>query len=171
MFLKSLHLHNFGSFADERIEFWTEEKPNTRVAVFIGDNGSGKSTVMEAATTLFSWLVARIRSERGTGSPINELHIRNGFPETHISLELAVDLNSAVERGDATEIYTYEWSLARSRRGRKRTQESDLKMASALADHLRQRLHNDDNASLPLIAYYPTERYLLDIPKKNTYTP
>lgn len=166
MFLKSLHLQNFGSFVDERIELWTGDKPDTRVTVFIGDNGSGKSTVMKAATTLFSWLVARIRSEKGAGSPIDELHIRNGFSEARLSLELTVDMSGAVEQESPVEGGSYNWSLVRPRRGRRRTQESELKMASMLADHLRRRLYEDDNASLPLIAYYPTERYVLDIPKK-----
>lgn len=166
MFLKSLHLQNFGSFVDERIELWTEEKPDTRVTVLIGDNGSGKSTVMKAAITLFSWLVARIRSEKGTGSPIDELHIRNGFPEARLSLELTVDMHGAAEQEGSVERGSYKWGLARPRRGRRRTQESDLKMASLLADHLRRRLYEDNNAPLPLIAYYPTERYVLDIPKK-----
>ncbi|MBQ9588238.1 MAG: AAA family ATPase [Bacteroidales bacterium] len=35
--------------------------------VFIGDNGAGKSTVLEAIGILFSWLNARYTSTKGRG--------------------------------------------------------------------------------------------------------
>ena len=44
MFLKSMVLHNFRCFADLDINF------NNRLTVLVGSNGSGKTTVLEAAT-------------------------------------------------------------------------------------------------------------------------
>lgn len=154
MYIASLHLHNFGRFADLEIPLWPEDGDGPRVTVLIGENGSGKSTLVDGVTTLLSWLVARIRSDRGSGSPIDELRIRNGASAAEITLSLV------------HERQRYEWSLARPRRGRKRMAESSLKAATELADLLRQRLTDNDGASLPLVAYYPTERYVLDIPKR-----
>lgn len=154
MHIASLHLRNFGRFADAELPLWTEDAPDRLVTVFIGENGSGKSTIMDAATTLLSWLAARIRSDKGTGSPIEELRIRNGSSEAEVELSL-------IHEGDR-----YDWSLARARKGRRRRTESRLKSVTALAELLRDRLTEDDEASLPLIAYYPTERYVLVIPKR-----
>lgn len=154
MYIASLHLHNFGRFADLEIPLWPEDGDGPRVTVLIGENGSGKSTLVDGVTTLLSWLVARIRSDRGSGSPIDELRIRNGASAAEITLSLV------------HERQRYEWSLARPRRGRKRMTESSLKAATELADLLRQRLTDNDGASLPLVACYPTERYILDIPKR-----
>ena len=154
MHIASLHLRNFGRFADTELPLWTEDAPDRLVTVLIGENGSGKSTIMDAATTLLSWLAARIRSDKGTGSPIGELRIRNGSSEAEVELSL-------IHEGDR-----YDWSLARARKGHRRRTESRLKSVTALAELFRDRLTEDGEASLPLIAYYPTERYVLDIPKK-----
>lgn len=154
MHIASLHLRNFGRFADTELPLWTADAPDRLVTVLIGENGSGKSTIMDAATTLLSWLAARIRSDKGTGSPIEELRIRNGSSEAEVELSL-------IHEGAR-----YDWSLARARKGHRRRTESRLKSVTALAEFFRDRLTEDGEASLPLIAYYPTERYVLDIPKK-----
>lgn len=154
MYIASLHLRNFGQFADLKIPFWPDDKDGPRVTVLIGENGSGKSTLVDGATTLLSWLVARIRSDKGTGSPIEELRIRNGSSEAEVTLSLI------------HEETRYDWSLARARKGHRRQTESRLKPVTALAEMFRGRLSDDSEASLPLIAYYPTERYVLDIPRK-----
>lgn len=44
MFLKSINLHNFRCFSDIEVNF------NNRLTVIVGDNGAGKSTILEAAT-------------------------------------------------------------------------------------------------------------------------
>lgn len=44
--------------------------------VFIGDNGAGKSTVLEAIALLFSWLNARYTSAKGRGRSIRKDDIR-----------------------------------------------------------------------------------------------
>ena len=54
----------------------------------------------------------------------------------------------------------------KSSKSKKSEVESNLKSVHALAGLYRSALNDDDNASLPLIAYYPTERYVLDIPGK-----
>ena len=43
MFLKSMTLHNFRCFSDLKVNF------NNRLTVLVGNNGAGKSTVLEAA--------------------------------------------------------------------------------------------------------------------------
>lgn len=43
LFLESLILHNFRCFSDIRVTF------NNRLTVVVGNNGSGKSTILEAA--------------------------------------------------------------------------------------------------------------------------
>ena len=154
MYIASLHLRNFGQFADLKIPFWPDGKDGPRVTVLIGENGSGKSTLVDGVTTLLSWLVARIRSDRGSGSPIDELRIRNGASEAEITLSLV------------HERQIYEWSLVRPRRGRKRLAASRLKYVTGLANMFRLQLTADKDASLPLIVCYPTERYVLDIPKR-----
>lgn len=44
MFLQSIILHNFRCFSDLKVEF------KHRLTVIVGNNGAGKSTILEAAT-------------------------------------------------------------------------------------------------------------------------
>ncbi|ABK45720.1 hypothetical protein Mmc1_3230 [Magnetococcus marinus MC-1] len=43
---------------------------NAPIVVLIGNNGAGKSSILEGVAKGLSWLTARIRREHGTGRPI-----------------------------------------------------------------------------------------------------
>jgi predicted ATP-binding protein involved in virulence len=62
--------------------------------------------------------------------------------------------------------YSFKWALAKSRKGRKAQYTSNLNDCTRLANRYREALEHNDKASLPLIAFYPTERVVLDIPLK-----
>ncbi|MBF0295327.1 MAG: AAA family ATPase [Magnetococcales bacterium] len=148
MKLTNVTLKNFRSFENLEIPL----RGCARV-VLVGDNGAGKSSILEAITNGLGWQVARILHAKGSGSPLAENAIRNGKPEAAITLEVEHD----------TEVF--RWTLARTRPGRKKQLESQLADTSRLADRFQTALTSDpENASLPLVAYYPVERVVLDIP-------
>jgi predicted ATP-binding protein involved in virulence len=147
MRIEELHLKNFCSFKELDINF-----PESNLAVFIGNNGAGKTSVLRSMILLFSWLIARIEREKGSGSPINELDILNG---TH-SAEIKIKLKANNE--------PFEWSLAKTASGKKKQFESKLADTFKLADIYRTKYTENDDSSFPLIIYYPVERSVLDIP-------
>ena len=151
MRIEELHLKNFCSFKELDINF-----PESNLAVFIGNNGAGKTSVLRSMILLFSWLIARIEREKGLGSPINELDILNG---TH-SAEIKIQLKDNDK--------PFEWSLAKTTKGKKKESESKLTEVSKLADIYRTKFTENDNAAFPLIIYYPVERSVLDVPLKIT---
>lgn len=55
--------------------------------VFIGDNGAGKSTVLDAIALLVSWLSARYASAKGRGRSIRQDDIRQGSTYCYLSVE------------------------------------------------------------------------------------
>jgi predicted ATP-binding protein involved in virulence len=154
MFIKQLKLTGYGPFKEASIDLWSEKKPDRKITVLIGENGVGKSSILEALMTLLSWLPARIRNERNPGSPITELKINNDFSCSTAALSVfALDED-------------YSWSLSKTRKGIKAKTERSLSDVSNLAAIFSKNFFEFEDSSLPFIGYYPTERCVLDIPLK-----
>ena len=55
---------------------------NEHVNLFVGSNGAGKTSILDAISLLFSWYVARMSSAKGRGKDIAtddiSLHSPNG---------------------------------------------------------------------------------------------
>ncbi|MGO2507132.1 AAA family ATPase [Psychrobacter alimentarius] len=162
MEIQKLQLTNLGRFDKLEVDFAPTEDYPSNVTVFIGNNGAGKTSILDALATSLSWFVARLRTEKGSGTPIDELNIINNAPAASISLQLCDDIQA---RSEAM-LSSYQWTLVKTRKGRKNERASNLSQLSKLVDKYRQQLTDSDGASLPLIAYYPVERSVLDIPLK-----
>ncbi len=155
MYIKQLTLKNFRSFTDLPISFVDEEHSNQpcKTVVFIGNNGAGKTTILDALKTNLSWLVARINRDKGNGFHIADRDVQNDQTFADISLQLQYRESS------------YNWRLAKTLKGRLKITDSQLEEVSKLANLFREQLTQDaSNAALPLIVYYPVERGVLDIP-------
>ena len=163
MEIKKLTLNNLGRFENLEVDFAPTEDNQSNVTVFIGNNGAGKTSILEALATSLSWFVARMRSEKGSGIAINELVIINDAPAASITLQLSDDV---LVNNKNAELAHYQWTLVKARKGRKSEKSSNLSQLSKLVDNYRQQLTDNDSASLPLIAYYPVYRSVLDIPLK-----
>lgn len=162
MEIQKLQLTNLGRFENLEVDFAPTEEYASNVTVFIGNNGAGKTSILDALATSLSWFVARLRTEKGSGTPIDELNIINNAPAASISLQLCDDIQA---RSEAM-LSSYQWTLVKTRKGRKSERASNLSQLSKLVDKYRQQLTDSDGASLPLIAYYPVDRSVLDIPLK-----
>jgi len=159
-------LNNIGRFEEIDVPLATSDSHTSNVTVFVGNNGSGKTSLLRGLATSLSWLVSQIRSERGRGSPIPELVINNEKPSASIDIEVLDDKGQSHNPEAHIEDYIVNWSVAKSRKGRKGEHKSDLWGAASLADHYRTLLSRDESTSLPLIAFYSVERVVLDIPLK-----
>ena len=162
MDIKKLTLNHLGRFDSLEVDVAPTAEHPSNVTIFIGNNGAGKTSILEALATSLSWFVARLRNEKGSGNMINELSILDNAPAASITLQLSDQAQSSND----SELSLYEWTLAKTRKGRKSEKSSALSQLNKLVDSYRQQLTDNDNASLPLIAYYPVERSVLDIPLK-----
>ena len=125
----------------------------SNVTVFVGDNGAGKTVLLKSLAASLSWFVARLRSEKGSGSPIQEDEIFNKESSGAVDVEVS---NGGL----------YRWTLAKTRSGKKGEFRSQLEEASALADSYRAAFTGNEGSSMPLVAFYTVERAVLDIPLK-----
>ena len=160
MEIRKIRLNNVGRFTDLEVAFAPTEKHASKVTVFVGNNGAGKTTILKSIATSLSWLVGRIRTDNGGGSPIQEDVVTNG--ERFATIEAEV---SGITHPSASASATYSWTLARTLRGHKAKVNSSLTKLTELAELYRVHLGLiDGSGSLPLVAFYPVERSVLDVP-------
>ncbi len=63
MEVKKLTLHNVGRFSELEIMLAPLGNLRSNVTVFVGNNGSGKTSILRSLATSLSWLVSRIQSD------------------------------------------------------------------------------------------------------------
>ena len=87
MNIRTLKLTNLGRFEELDVHLAPVEEFKSNVTVFIGNNGAGKTSILKSLATSLSWFVARVRTEKGNGSPIPEDAILNGRSSATIELQ------------------------------------------------------------------------------------
>lgn len=125
-----------------------------RLNVFVGMNGAGKSSILDATAILISWLVNRIKHAGASGRPITEPDIKNG--ESSANLRITLDKD-----GDH-----FDWNIVKVRKGFLRKElASSLAVATEIAKQIQTGISDSDGkVNIPLFAYYPVNRAVLDIP-------
>ena len=157
MEIRKIRLNNVGRFTDLEVAFAPTEKHASKVTVFVGNNGAGKTTILKSLATALSWFVARVKTEKGRGSSIAEEVISNSANSAAIFVQISDGAHS--KQSD------YYWTLSQSRQGRMASAVSELANATELAGNYRYHWALvDENTSLPLVAFYPVERSVLQIP-------
>ncbi len=155
MEIQRVILNNVGRFEHLDIPLAPTDRHPSNITIFVGKNGAGKTSVVKALATSLSWFTARLRTEKGSGKPIPEEAILNTANAASIEIEICDSSN-----------HHFKWILAKTRKGRKTGYSSNLNHCTRLANRYRDALTRDDKTSLPLIAFYPVERVVLDIPLK-----
>lgn len=147
MKIDALKLNCFRGAVDLPLTF------DSRLNVFVGVNGAGKSTVLDALALALSWAANRIRHSGASGRPIDESEITNGRSTA------VIELACQTERG------LVEWKLSKSRAGHPAEDKSNFHQLSEYARFVQGRIgETSERFNLPLFAYYPVNRAVLDIP-------
>ena len=125
-----------------------------QATVITGKNGAGKTAVLDGIATMLSWAVNRVKSLQSSGRPITETDILNS--ESHALLSIKLDFDSK----------SFEWSLSKTRSGHKSSGAvSKLERATEFAKQIQSKItESNEQATIPLFAYYPVNRAVLDIP-------
>ena len=138
MIIKHLVIENFRA-----IEYLELDCSNS-VNVFIGDNGAGKSTVLDAINILYSWLVARLDSTKGKGKSIRKDDIRFGAQYCFLSVMVEHDGIHA------------SWSLYKSKQVShpEPQKQTDLEQLNRFVEQIQSSFEKEK----PLLSYYGVNR-------------
>ncbi len=136
MKIKRLELQNFRSASKIAFDF------TSQLNLFVGVNGSGKSTVLDALSTCLSWLVKRIEQENGRGSDIPVLSLRNNQVQAYLDIHVT-------EKN-----ISYHWLLTKTKE-RASDPGSQLGSLNKLTQAIKT---HEQDISLPVITYYPVNR-------------
>ena len=93
MKINTVKLQNYRGIRDLSLDL------DKNLTVFFGENGSGKSTVIDSIVIMLSWLVNRLRYSSGTsGYPITENNIAYGNAFALIALSCCHHEENRVNR-------------------------------------------------------------------------
>lgn len=146
MKLKQLTLENFRGF--KRLELNLDRQ----LTVLVGANGAGKSSVLDALAILLSWAVARVRHAGSSGRTVSELDIHN---QARYALIKIADENDQ----------PLSWQLVKRKKGHTHSNLTSLDKLSEYAKTIQQQISDtQEQCGIPLFAYYPVNRAVLDIP-------
>lgn len=159
MQIQSFSLKNIGQFQDLSVSLAPTQDYPSNITVFIGNNGSGKTSLLKSVATALTWFVARLKHDKSNGTPIPESVILN--TANAAAVEIIVYDQNLQQQSQA-----YTWRITKNRTARKAEFTTHLTELNQLTDHYKQWLGEDDQSSLPLIAFYPVERSVIDIPLK-----
>jgi predicted ATP-binding protein involved in virulence len=154
MRVESINIRNFRGIEDARVVF------DQRTTAFVGVNGVGKSTILDALAIVLSQLTWRISGHPLKARPIAVDDIRHGAEYARIEASVRIGENRV------------QWAVATNRR--KGTypdveRKSDLDALNESVKWLlvvRECIESDAPGaySLPLAVYYDVNRAVLDIP-------
>lgn len=147
--IKKLNLTNYRDAQNLSLEL------NPKLNVFIGVNGSGKSTVLDAIDIMLSWITSRINYSNASGRSINENDITNGKPTASIQLSCVT-----------SEVKNIDWTLFKSRKGHLALDgKSNFRDLNEYTKTIQSKItEKKEEVNLPLLVYYPVNRVVLDIP-------
>ncbi|MCG9782006.1 AAA family ATPase [Vibrio brasiliensis] len=140
--IKSIKLNNFKGFEFVDLDF--SEKNST--TVLVGNNGCGKSTILEAIKKCLTHLNSRLGTKSTNGELIEELEIKNGEDFSSIGAEFEI------EKQIVNMELMQKTSLSTKRVRGNYTQINDI------CQILRQANESDPQLSLPLFCSYNVER-------------
>lgn len=165
MHIQALQLKHTLHFSDIQLQF---NYPQCPVTLILGNQGAGKTTLLRFSYQALTWFAARYRDSRAAGLVMQDqdimqnrlqskIDIRIGFPEEMGSLPESSQSEPANLQSCSWQIYK---TLNSQGLGFSKAETSQLE--SVLSLYHKARLH-DPLLGLPLIAYYPAERFTNEV--------
>ncbi|WP_284460673.1 AAA family ATPase [Chryseobacterium sp.] len=145
MRIDNIHIKNFRGYADLKVDF------KSNFNVIIGDNGSGKTAILEALTVAMGSFFLGIRNVDAKGISSKDVRIA--------SYEFSEEYQFPVEIKAEGRINNYKLEWERGLHGLKnRATVKGAHLIKEYAKFLDHSISNGETISLPVLVYYATGR-------------
>ncbi len=159
MHIKKLRMQNFRGFKDVTIDF------PSNLAVFIGVNGSGKSSIIDCLDNLLFELISQLlrvtRNTKNFGAwgmnGFGENDISNGSQETINELTISYSEFSQAFSKDIKLLYYFAYPSS-SEEPQKDFQRSNFDDVGNFKLFINSQINNNPNKSIPIVVCYSTKR-------------
>lgn len=146
MKINKLNIKNFRGYEDLEVNF------QSTFNIIIGDNGSGKTALLQALTVAMSSYFLGIRNVFAKG--INKRDIRIATYEYSEEYQFPVEVSAC----GVINNNEFIWKRALNGLGNSRTTSKEAKQVQDYAEYLQAIISSGENINLPVLAYYATGR-------------
>ena len=173
MKLESIQFKHIALFHDLKIQFQYEKQP---ITLILGKQATGKSMLLKHTYHALTWLPARLKDLRSPGIVMSDQDITQSRLQAKIEITLQIppEIGHLPEATSAqqTDSSLCSWKLFKtlnaSGLGISQVETQQLDQAMALYQQITKK---DPLQGLPLVAYYPAERFVNDINLLNKNLP
>lgn len=145
MRIQRIEYMNYRGLGDGHIDF----EPD--MTVIVGENGAGKTSVLKSVSIAISWIVSRLRADKGVGTYIDEESITNGSHHAQITA-LFDEIDSITIPNKAKPGITKRFAL-------------QIDALRAYAAERRSAFEQTNfKVTAPVFAFYGVKRAVIDIP-------
>lgn len=147
--IDSIRFVNYKKFIKSDVSF------DPSLTVLSGKNGTGKSSVLAGVSLILSWIIARLRNDKGVGSYISKLDVNNNAVNGCIIGSMfgnEVSIPSKAKAGFAKE-FTFNIASIRE----------------YVTDKRKKLAEHRDTTCVPVFAYYGVKRAVLDMPLRTRH--
>ncbi|MGR3976214.1 AAA family ATPase [Acinetobacter sp. 1207_04] len=172
MKIHAIRLRHACHFSDLKVEF----NPNQSVTLIIGEQASGKTTLLKNMFHALSWFPARFKDLRSPGivMPDQDIMYKRVQSKIEIEVDVPTEIGPLSESADARSINTFrcQWELYKTLNatgvGISKVEVEQLEQLTA---KYIKAIKQDPMQGLPLVAFYPTERFVNEISLLNKNNP
>lgn len=173
MRLESIQFKHVALFHDLKIQFEYDKQP---ITLILGEQTTGKSMLLKHIYNALTWFPARLKDVRTPGvvMPDQDITLSRLQSKIEVSIHIPSEFGQLPETTSAqqTDTSLCSWKLFKTLNssgiGMSQVETQQLDQAIALYHQVTRK---DPLQGLPLLAYYPSERFVNDISLLNKNLP
>ena len=166
MQLESVQFKHVGMFRDLTVEFHPAQHP---ITLILGDQATGKTTVLKNIYQALTWFSARFKDIRTAGVVISDqdIMLTRLQAKVQVNVRISSELNGALAESSSaleTDTHSCSWKLFKTFNSQGvGISQVETQQLDQVVNLYQKTSLQDPLFGLPLVAYYPAERFVQEV--------